>query len=47
MAGDEYCNLYLEAKLAIASYKIPNELLNQMSEIVNVCRYKKVCLVGS
>ena len=41
MAGDKYCNLYMEEKLAIAFYYNPNELLNQKSEILNVCRHKK------
>ena len=40
-AGDKYCHLRMEEKLAIASYHNPNELLNQRSEIPNACSYKK------
>ena len=39
--GNKYYNLCREEKLAIDSYNNPNELLNQRSEILNVCRYKK------
>ena len=40
-AGNKYWRLCMEEKLAIASYNNPNELLNQRSEILNVCRLKK------
>ena len=40
-AGDKYCNLCMEEKLAIVSYNNPNELLNQRSEIFNVCMHRK------
>ena len=37
----------MEKKLAIASYNKPNKLLNQRSEILNVCRCKNsICKVS-
>ena len=33
--GDKYCNLCMEEKLALPSYKNPNELFNQRSEFLN------------
>ena len=38
--------LCMEEKLAIASHNRPNELLNQRSEILNVCWHRKSCLLG-
>ena len=46
-ADDKYYNFCLEEKLAIASYNNSNELLNQKSEILNVCRYKNIWLLGT
>ena len=40
-AGDKYYNLWIEEKLVITSYNIPNKLLNQRSEILNVYWHKK------
>ena len=40
--GDKCYDLSMEEKLAIASYNNPNELLNQGSEIFNVCKRKKI-----
>ena len=37
--GDKYCLQSMEEKLAVASYNILNELLNQRSEILNACRH--------
>ena len=42
---DKYCNLCMEEKLAITSYNNPNELINQRSEMLNVCRHKKSWLL--
>ena len=39
-AGDKYCNLCMEEKLAITAYNNPNELLYQRLEILSVCRHK-------
>ena len=36
----------MKEKLAIASYKNPNEFLNQRSEILNVRRHKKNWLLS-
>ena len=36
----------MEEKRAIISYNNPNELIEQMSEILNVCRHKKSWLFG-
>ena len=36
--ADRYC---MEEKLTIAMYNKPKELLNQRSEIFNICRYRK------
>ena len=45
-AGDKYCFLCMEEKLAVVSYNNPNELLNQRSEILNFCRHKNAWLHG-
>ena len=45
-AGHKYCHLCTEEKVVIASYNSPNKLLNQKSEIFNVCRHKKGWLFG-
>ena len=45
--GDIYWQLCIEEKLAIGSYNNPKELLNQRSEILDICRHKRVgYLVG-
>ena len=36
-AVDIYCYLYMEEKLATASYNSPKELLNQRSETLDIC----------
>ena len=44
--GDKYCNFCIKKKFTIDFYNNPNELLNQKSEIPNVCRQKKGLLLG-
>ena len=44
--GDKYCKLCMEEKLTIATYDRPKELLNQRSEIFNICRQKKNWLIS-
>ena len=36
-----YCKLCMEQKLIIAVYNRPKELLNQRSELSNICRQRK------
>ena len=40
-AGDRYCKLCMEEKLIIVTYNRPKELVNQRSEVFNICRYRK------
>ena len=41
-AGNKYCNLCMEEKLAEAFYNNLNELINQRSEILNVFRHENI-----
>ena len=43
---DRYCKLCMEEKLTIATYNIPKELLNQRSELFNICRHRKNWLIS-
>ena len=36
-----YCKLCMEKKLTIATYNRPKKLLNQRSEVFNICRHRK------
>ena len=45
-AGNKYCLLCMEEKLAIASYDNSRELLNQRSEVLNTCRHRREYLLG-
>ena len=45
-AGDRYCKLYMEEKLTIATYNKPKELLNQRSEVFNICRHRENWLIS-
>ena len=38
---DRYCKLCKEGKLTIATYNRPKELLNQRSEVFNICRHRE------
>ena len=39
--GGRYCKLRMEEKLTIPTYNKPKELLNQRSDIVDICRHRK------
>ena len=43
--GDKFCQFCTEEKLSIISYK-PKELLNHRSEVLNICKHRKYCLLG-
>ena len=46
-AGDTFFQLCMEEKLSSISYNNPKELLDRISEILNICKHRKiVCLVG-
>ena len=36
----------MEEKLSIISYNNPKELLNHRSEVLNICKHRKNCLLG-
>ena len=40
-AGDKYCHLCMEEKIAIVTFLNNRELLNQRSEVLNSCIHKK------
>lgn len=44
-AGQKFCKLCIEEKLAIALYKEHNDLLNYKTEILNKCRHRKTWLL--
>ena len=44
--GDRYCKLCMEEKLSIATYNKSKELLNQRSEIFNICTHWKNGLIS-